>query len=79
VSLNNNYQEFHLSIEKKFMALKKDYQAKVNMLFQLVQEENNAITMFKTRQEIVALKKKIIELEKLQTGLYYIYITMYIY
>ncbi|KAL4126284.1 hypothetical protein QTP88_010507 [Uroleucon formosanum] len=67
VSLNNDYQEFHLSIEKKFMELKKYYQAKVNMLFQLVQEENNAITMFKTRQEIIRLKKKIIELEKLQT------------
>ncbi|XP_022170360.1 uncharacterized protein LOC111033758 [Myzus persicae] len=67
VSLNNDYQEFHLSIEKKFMELKKYYQAKVNMLFQLVQEENNAITMFKTRQEIVGLKKKIIELEKLPT------------
>jgi len=68
VTLNNNYQEFHLSIEKKFTELKKYYQAKVNMLFQLVQEENNAITMFKTRQEIVGLKKKIIELEKLQAG-----------
>ncbi|CAH1731946.1 uncharacterized protein LOC114126616 isoform X1 [Aphis gossypii] len=67
VSLNNNYQEFHLSIEKKFMELKKYYQAKINTLFQLVQEENNAITMFKTRQEIIGLKKKIIELEKLQT------------
>uniref|UniRef100_A0A2S2PKF9 Kinesin-like protein n=1 Tax=Schizaphis graminum TaxID=13262 RepID=A0A2S2PKF9_SCHGA len=67
VSLNNNYQEFHLSIEKKFMELKKYYQAKVNMLFQLVQEENNAITMFKMRQEIIGLKKKIIELEKLKT------------
>ncbi|XP_015372760.1 PREDICTED: nuclease SbcCD subunit C-like isoform X2 [Diuraphis noxia] len=67
VSLNNDYQEFHLSIEKKFMELKKYYQTKVNMLFQLVQEENNAITMFKTRQEILGLKKKIIELEKLQT------------
>jgi len=50
------------------MELKKYYQAKINMLFQLVQEENNAITMFKTRQEIIGLKKKIIELEKLQTG-----------
>ncbi|KAL4100931.1 hypothetical protein QTP88_020956 [Uroleucon formosanum] len=67
VSLNNNYQEFHLSIEKKFMELKKYYQAKVNMLFQLIQEENNAITMFKMRQKIVGLKKKIVELEKLQT------------
>ncbi|XP_025194250.1 autophagy-related protein 23-like [Melanaphis sacchari] len=67
VSLNNNYQEFHLSVEKKIMELKKYYQAKVNMLFQLVQEENNAITMFKMRQEIIGLKKKIIELEKLQT------------
>jgi len=68
VSLNNNYQEFHLSIEKKFLELKKYYQAKVNMLFQLVQEENNAITMFKMKQKIVGLKKKIIELEKLKTG-----------
>ncbi|XP_015376557.1 PREDICTED: uncharacterized protein LOC107170866 [Diuraphis noxia] len=67
VALNNNYQEFHLSIEKKFMELKKYYQAKVNMLFQLVQEENNAIAMFRMRQKIIGLKKKIIELEKLQT------------
>jgi len=80
VSLTNDYQESHLSIEKKFMVLKKDYQGKVNMLFQLVQEENNAITMFKARQEILGLKKQIIELEKkLQTGSYYIYIIMYIY
>jgi len=68
MSLNNNYQEFHLSIEKKFMELKKHYQAKLNMLFQQIQEENNAITMFKMRQKIVGLKKKIIELEKSQTG-----------
>ncbi|XP_060856715.1 uncharacterized protein LOC132934432 [Metopolophium dirhodum] len=67
MSLNNNFQEFHLSIEKKFMELKKHYQAKLNMLFQQIQEENNAITMFKMRQKIVGLKKKIIELEKLQT------------
>jgi len=68
MSLNNNYQEFHLSIEKKFMELKEHYQAKLNMLFQQIQEENNAITMFKMRQKIVGLKKKIIELEKSQTG-----------
>ncbi|XP_022182622.1 autophagy-related protein 23-like [Myzus persicae] len=67
ISLNNNYQEFHLSIEKKFMELKKYYQAKVNLLFQLIQEESNAITMFKMRQKVIRLKKKIIELEKLQT------------
>ncbi|XP_050529960.1 kinesin-like protein costa [Daktulosphaira vitifoliae] len=66
VSLNNNYQEFHLSVEKKFIALKKYYHDKVNMLFQLLQEENNAITVFKMRQEISALKKKLSELEKSQ-------------
>jgi len=68
MSLNNNFQEFHLSIEKKYIELKKHYQAKLDMLFQLIQEKNNAITMFKMRQKIVGLKKKIIELEKLQTG-----------
>ncbi|XP_050426423.1 kinesin-like protein costa [Adelges cooleyi] len=66
VSLNNSYQEFHLSVEKKFIALKKHYQDKINMLFQLLQEENNAITVFKMRQEIVGLKKKIGEMEKTQ-------------
>jgi len=50
------------------MELKKYYQGKVNMLFQLIQEENNAITMFKMRQKILGLKKKIIDLEKSQTG-----------
>ncbi|CAI6355173.1 unnamed protein product [Macrosiphum euphorbiae] len=64
VSSTNYHQESHLSIEKKFMVLKKDYQGKVNMLLQLVQEDNNAITMFKARQEILGLKKQIIELEK---------------
>lgn len=68
MSLNNNYQEFHLSVEKKFMELKKYYQTKLNMLFELVQEENVAIAMFKMRQEMIGLKKKIIELEKSQTN-----------
>jgi len=68
VSINNNYQEFHLSIEKKFASLKKYYQEKVDTLFQVVQEEKNAITLYKMKQEINALKKKIIELEKSQTG-----------
>ncbi|CAH1731346.1 nuclease SbcCD subunit C-like isoform X1 [Aphis gossypii] len=66
-SINNDYQEFHLSIEKKFTSLKKYYQRKVDTLFQVVQEEKNAITMFKMKQEISSLKKKIIELEKSQT------------
>lgn len=48
------------------MALKKYYQAKLNMLFQLVQEDSNAITVFKMRQEITTLKKKVTELEKSQ-------------
>ncbi|XP_025207227.1 uncharacterized protein LOC112603041 [Melanaphis sacchari] len=67
LSINNSYQEFHLSIEKKFASLKKYYQAKVDTLFQVVQEEKNAITMFKMKQEISGLKKKIVELEKSQT------------
>lgn len=50
--------------------LKKYYQEKLNMLFGHLQEENNAIVMFKMRQEMSYLKKKIVELEKSQTSKY---------
>lgn len=66
--MNNNYREFHLSIEKKFVSLKRTYQQKINMLFQLLQEENSAITVFKMKQEIASLKKKLNELEKSHTS-----------
>lgn len=71
-TLSNNFQEFHLSIEKKVESYKSYYQGKINLLLSHLQEENNALTMFKMRQEIVNLKKKIIELEKekLHTGFY---------
>ena len=53
MSINNSYQEFHLSIEKKFTSLKKYYQRKVDTLFQVLQEEKNAITMFKMKHKFV--------------------------
>lgn len=40
------------------------------MLFGHLQEENNAIVMYKMRQEMSYLKKKIIELEKSKMGKY---------
>lgn len=64
VTLNNNFQEFHLSIEKKCTGLKKYYQDKLHLCFQLFQDECTALTVFRMKQEISSLKKKIIELEK---------------
>lgn len=64
ITINNNFQEFHLSIEKKFAVLKKHYQDKVNTLFTLLQEESNVLTVLKLKQDVLHLKKKVIELEK---------------
>lgn len=66
--MNNSYQEFHLSFEKKFVSLRKFYQEKLNLLFSLLDEDNNAITTLKRRQEISNLRKRIRELEKLHTA-----------
>lgn len=59
-----------MSIEKKFAGLKKYYQDKLNMFFGVLTEEHNVISAIKMKQEIMALRKKIIELEKSQTGYY---------
>lgn len=50
--------------------LKKHYQEKLNLLFGHLQEENNAIVMYKMRQEMSYLKKRIAELEKSQMSKY---------
>lgn len=44
----------------------------MNSLFEILQEETNAMSAYKMRQEISSLKKKINELEKLLIGQYYI-------
>lgn len=62
--LKNDFQNFHLSFEKKFASLKKHYEEKLNMLFQILQEECTAITVFKLREEITLLRKKINKLER---------------
>ncbi|VVC33108.1 Hypothetical protein CINCED_3A009059 [Cinara cedri] len=67
ISLNNSYQEFHLSIEKKLVSLRKSYQEKLNLLFSVLDEENNPINTLKMGQEISNLKKRIQELEKSRT------------
>lgn len=68
MSLNNSYQEFHLSVEKKFMTMKNYYQEKMNTLFQILQEDNSAITVLKMKQEMMTLKKRLNALEKSQLG-----------
>lgn len=40
------------------------------MFFGVLTEEHNVISAIKMKQEIMALRKKIIELEKSQTGYY---------
>lgn len=73
VKLNKNFQDFHLSIEKKFAELKKYYHEKLNMFFGVLSDEHNVLSAMRMRQEIMALKRKVIELEKSQPGYYLIF------